>query len=104
MRKSRKPVPKEAPKKEKRSFRQKVSDSMDFPLETLYNLSQIQITGNREAIVEGCKGILEYDDCMIRLKTKSMQISFWGSGLVLKCLNTDNVIIEGQLERLEFII
>ncbi len=104
MRKSRKPVQIATPKKERRSFRQKVSDSMDFPLETLYNLSQIQLTGNREAIVEGCKGILEYDDCMIRLKTKSMQISFWGSGLMLKCLNTDNVIIEGKLERLEFII
>ena len=64
----------------------------------------MQVLGNREIVLEGCKGILEYDDNVIRVWTKTMEISFWGNQLTLKCLNTDNIIIEGNLERIEFIV
>lgn len=59
---------------------------------------------NKEVIVEGCKEILEYDDNVIRITTKKMEISFWGTNLALKCFNTDNIIITGKLERVEFTV
>ena len=105
MRKSRKTAPAApaCPVRSK-SFREKLSDAVDMPLESLYNLAQMQVLGNREIVLEGCKGILEYDDNVIRVGTKTMEISFWGNQLTLKCLNTDTIIIEGNLERIEFIV
>ena len=105
MRKSRKTAPAApaCPVRSK-SFREKLSDAVDMPLESLYNLAQMQVLGNREIVLEGCKGILEYDDNVSRVGTKTMEISFWGNQLTLKCLNTDNIIIEGNLERIEFIV
>lgn len=73
-----------------------------MPLETLYNMTQIQILENREVVVEGCKEILEYDDNRIRLKTKRLEVSIWGGGLELKCFNAENIIISGKVERVEF--
>ena len=50
--------------------------------------TQIQITGNHEVLVEGCKKILEYNDVFIKVKTWDMIIQVWGSGLKVSTYNT----------------
>lgn len=105
MRKNRKPTTASKTDSERsKSFREKLSDAVDIPPESLYRFTHMQILGNREIVLEGCKGILEYDDHLIRVGTKTMEIGFWGNQLTLKCLNNDNIIIEGSMERIEFIV
>ena len=53
--------------------------------------TQIQITGNHEVLVEGCKKILEYNDVFIKVKTWDMIIQVWGSGLKVSNFNIDAV-------------
>ncbi len=87
----------------KPSLRERLARSVDLPLETVCNLSQIQIIGNREMVIEGYKGILEYDDNLLRIRVKGMCLSVWGSDLQLKCMNDENVIITGSLAQIEFL-
>ena len=63
----------------------------------------IEFKSNREALVEGCKGILEYAPEIIRINTGNMVVSFTGRGLNIKCLSATGLIVEGYILSLEFI-
>lgn len=65
--------------------------------------SNIELSGNTEAIVEGCKGVLEYDENTIRLNLGKSSVKFTGVDLCLKCMNAENVIIEGYITSVEFL-
>lgn len=64
--------------------------------------SQIEILGNNEAIIEGCKGILEYEEDIIKLNLGKMSVKFFGRNLTVKCMNNDNVILNGFITNIEF--
>ena len=62
----------------------------------------IELSGNTRAVVEGCKGILEYEDDVIRLNTASGIIRFMGQNLGMNCLNEDSAVVEGKILSVEF--
>lgn len=52
-----------------------------LPESSLTGSVRIECNANREAVVEGCSGILEYSDETIRLTTGRMVLRFTGRGL-----------------------
>ena len=84
-------------------WKSRIKESLDIPVDMFSNISQMEVLSNREVIIEGCKNIIEYDDTLIRIAVKNMEIKFFGEKLNLCCLNTDNVIIEGKLQTIEFV-
>lgn len=89
-------------KKEKNAPKKSLKDIF-MPDITAVTGSNIELLGNREAIIEGCKGILEYDENTIRLNLGKLSVKFSGIDLCLKCMNTENVIVEGNITSIEFI-
>ncbi len=84
--------------------KQLVSDALQLPFESLSNgISQIELLGNSEAVIEGCQGILEYNDIMIRVAIHKMQVKFTGTDLSIKCLNSENIIIQGTIRMVEYL-
>lgn len=63
--------------------------------------TQIQLTGNREVLVECCKKILEYNDIMVRVKTWDMIVEVWGSSLSVSDFNSKGIIISGKIQSVE---
>lgn len=63
----------------------------------------IELKGNREVIIEGCKNIAQYDENMIQVNMNKMSISFFGRNLEIKCLNYDSLVIKGFITSIEFI-
>lgn len=45
----------------------------------MVNCTHLEINGNNEVIVEGCKSIVEYDENIIKISTKKCLFSFWGA-------------------------
>lgn len=88
--------------KRKTPFRERFAEAVDLPIDTFSNMPQLQICGNREVTVEGYKSVLEYDDNMLRIKAKQMEICFWGTKLLLKYLNRESIAVCGKLDRIEF--
>lgn len=81
-----------------------ISDTLQMPFDSLSSgITQIELLGNNEAVVEGCKGILEYDDTVIRISIHKMQVRFTGMDLTIKSLNSESVIIQGEISGIEFI-
>jgi len=72
-------------------------------LEELSVHEHIEINGNREAVVEGCCGILEYDDAVVRVRTPRRVIRFAGRGLSIRCLTADALVVNGYITAIEFL-
>lgn len=64
---------------------------------------RMEINGSREAVVEGCCGILEYDSAAIRIRTPDHVIRFTGRELSIRCLTPDALVVTGRISGIEFI-
>ncbi|MEE1056563.1 MAG: YabP/YqfC family sporulation protein [Acutalibacteraceae bacterium] len=74
-----------------------------FCKEILGSAPYLQFNSNREVTLDGCKGILEYQNETIRISTGKMVIAFKGRGLNIKCLTATSVVIKGYITTVEFI-
>ncbi len=68
----------------------------------LTNRPVSEIIGNRQLTVEGCKGIEEYTEVLIKVKTTDGTLAAYGSDLNIKLLSTSAVIVGGVINRVEF--
>jgi sporulation protein YqfC len=76
------------------------------PLGSLADLGipfHLELNGNREAVVEGCCGVLEYGGGVVRVRTKRQVIRFTGRGLVIRCLTADALVVAGYITGIEFL-
>lgn len=65
--------------------------------------SSIQIFSNKQAVIQGAQGILEYTDERIRIRYGKGEACFYGSQLCIGCLSSDSLEISGRIERLEYV-
>ncbi|MCI9415347.1 MAG: sporulation protein [Clostridiales bacterium] len=93
-------------KKQGRTLFPRLSEQMEktfeLPTGTLTSAAHIEMSGNRRAVVEGCQGILEYEEGVIRLNTGSGVIRFTGTGLSMSCMTEDSAVVVGSILSLEF--
>ncbi len=82
---------------------QTVASKMQMPAGAMPNCTHFEMNSNREVSIEGCKGILQYDENIIRINTGNMVTSFLGRNLAIKCLTADSLIVEGFIKSIEFI-
>ncbi|WBY64548.1 YabP/YqfC family sporulation protein [Thermocaproicibacter melissae] len=65
--------------------------------------SHMELNGNREAVVEGCGGVLEYDETVVRVRTPNHVVRFTGRGLTIRCLTADALVVTGYITGIEFL-
>jgi len=75
---------------------------LDAPMAAISGVSHIEISGNSEAVIQGCTGILEYDENRIRLNLGKRSLLFRGDDLVMKTYTAEEVIIEGAFAAIEW--
>ena len=70
------------------------------------NLSNVhmEINGNREVILEGSRGVVEYSETSIKINTGKYIISFQGRGLHIKCMTDCDIVIHGFITSIEYIM
>lgn len=64
----------------------------------------LEFSGNRQVIIEGSTGVLQYESEVIKINTKIMVIAFYGRNLNLKSISPMTVIIEGFITKTEFVV
>lgn len=87
-------------KKEKRSF---IGTLLELPQAPQTPLSQIELLSNREALIDGCKGVLEYNEKFVRLSLGNMTVRFCGRNLQLRSMSEECVAIDGFLQSIDFL-
>lgn len=92
-----------AAKEKEKPKKSLVGTLLELPQGGIGGMAQIQLMSNREALVDGCKGVLEYNEDFVRLNLGQMTARFCGRGLQLRSMSEEGLIIEGFIQSLEFI-
>ena len=87
-------------KKKKQTNR--VNKILELPKEVYSNEPKIVITGFDELIIENFKGILEYEEFIVRINTYIGIIDINGYNLKLENMTNDDLIVKGKIESIEF--
>lgn len=63
-----------------------------------------EIFSNKKVIIEGCKGIVDYQDNYIKLKLKKGFFSLTGTEFLIISFDEEKIIIKGNVLTVEFCI
>ena len=64
----------------------------------------IEISGNREVVFEGSRGIVNYSESNIKINAGKYIVSFSGRGLKIQCMNDTAVVICGFITSIEYLV
>ena len=62
----------------------------------------IEISGNKEIVIDGCEGVVEYSDTYIKIKLKKGVMILYGNNLNIICFENSLITLKGKIETLEF--
>lgn len=79
-----------------------ITRSLDLPQDALSGYAHIELNGNREAIVEGCQGVIEYGDTLISLNMGKLTVRVCGCGLTIISMQGGQTIIRGTITGVDF--
>ena len=84
-------------------LRKNVTEALELPTEIMLNLPLISLVGRGEVTIENYKGILEYGEELVRIGTAAGVLRLTGSGLCLKQLSAECMVVTGRIENLSFL-
>ncbi|MPN56653.1 hypothetical protein SDC9_204343 [bioreactor metagenome] len=91
-------------KKTKETAAEKLGDLFQMQAYGLMDIPHIEMIGNREMLIENCKGIIEYGDEQIRLNTGRYILKLQGRNLSLINMSDEDLLIRGFIMCIEFVI
>lgn len=86
----------------KESLKKKMTSATNLPKDVILGVPIITMTGQLEVCVENYKGILEYTDTMIRIRSKIGQIKVVGKNMQIEYYTNDEMKIIGHIKTIEY--
>ncbi|MCX7903785.1 MAG: sporulation protein YqfC [Caloramator sp.] len=83
--------------------KQRFSDAFDIPEEIVLDVPAIKIVSNNKIIIENHKGIIEYGKTNVRINSKIGIVALKGDNFVIKYITQEEILLEGEIELVEFI-
>ncbi len=80
----------------------RLSRALDLPPGIFSGGAHIRLVGDREATVEGCRGVLEYNAECVKLNIGSGTVCFCGQGLRLSQFDREHTCISGKIESVNY--
>lgn len=79
----------------------KIGKILEMPEEVCSNIPKITITGFNELILENYKGILEYEEFFVRIRTYIGVVNINGYNLNLENMTNDDIKVKGKIESID---
>ena len=76
---------------------------MGYPGASMLQGVLIELNGNRELSIDGCRGILDYDMNLMKINCGKMVLKVAGRNMTIRCMTHDSMIIDGFILSVEFI-
>ncbi|MDD2446349.1 MAG: sporulation protein YqfC [Tissierellia bacterium] len=90
-------------KKNMDNIKANLSEALELPIDITLDLPRITIIGNIEVSVSNHKGIIEYDNEIIRINSKAGIIKVIGDELEIKNILSEEILIIGNIEQVEIL-
>ncbi len=84
------------------NIKARLIQSSGLPKAAFDGYAQIDLIGNEEAIIDGCKGIIEYSEDKITLNLGKICASFCGDGLSMNAFDCEQTVIRGNFLSIQF--
>ncbi|MCX7614421.1 MAG: YabP/YqfC family sporulation protein [Clostridiales bacterium] len=78
------------------------AEKIDIPVSAIVKTSRISMDGNRQMVLEGHEGILEYETNIVRINCMDMIVTVEGTDLLVKAMNPDGLSLSGIIKKIEF--
>lgn len=88
--------------KKTQEIKKSLAEILELPQDIILDIPKITMVGNLQIYIENHKGIIEYTKSRIRINSKSGILRIIGNNLVLKSILTDEIIIIGEIQEVEF--
>jgi len=80
-----------------------MGEQMDLPAQLLPGFSHVELFANRQAVVDGVKGVLSYSDTQIQLNVEALVLTFKGAGLCIRSYQLEQLILTGIIAEVSFL-
>lgn len=84
-------------------IKKSLAEILELPKDIILDLPKIVMIGSLQIYIENHKGILEYTNNRIRINTKNGVLRIIGKNLMLKNIVTEEIIVVGEINQVEFI-
>lgn len=71
-------------------------------LPEVFSPMRIELTGNREILVEGHSGIIEYNENVLRLSCRDKILNIIGTSLRISMFSSEYILAAGEIESVTF--
>lgn len=75
---------------------------MDFSGDPFSTSARITLIGNNEAVVDGCYGIVEYNDCLVKINVGNRVACFSGCDFIIGDYTDTSLVLKGIIQSIEF--
>lgn len=75
----------------------------DTVFENALLTTRIEIVSNNHTIIQGAKGVTEYEKDIIRIKLNNQEVQFFGTDFIIEYLANDCIEIRGEIINIEFL-
>lgn len=89
--------------KPKKDLKERFTEMLELPKEIVLDMPKLTMLGNGDLIIENYKGIVQYDEGIIRVNTTSGIIKVTGTNLYIKEITAENIMLYGNIAGLEFL-
>ena len=92
-------------RKQKETLREKaqrIGGAMDLPAQLLPDFCHLELWQNRQAAVEGVKGVLSYSETEIQLNLGSLVATFRGVELAICSFQAEQLTMSGTIAEVQF--
>ncbi len=79
-----------------------IGRALEMPPGTMSKTCNLQMSGNREVLVDGCRGLIEYSEEVIRINIGNGIVKFVGRGLEIRSLSDTTAVVAGFILAVEF--
>jgi sporulation protein YqfC len=96
---------KRKPQKPKTSLAEKtrrLGDSLDLPAQLLPGFCHVELWQNRQAVVDGVRGVLGYSESCVQLNLGALVVTFRGAGLTIKSYQQEQLQLTGVIAEIHY--
>ncbi len=86
------------------NFKYNLSEALELPKDIVMDLPKVVLIGNIQLNISNHKGIIEYTQNIIRINSSIGIFKIEGENLELKTILLEEIVIIGNIERIEIII
>ena len=75
---------------------------LDLPAQLLPGFCHLELWQNRQAVIEGVKGVLRYSDSEIQLNLGGLVVTFRGAELGIRTYQAEQLTMAGVIAEVHF--